>query len=105
MEQQIVTTEEVKNEEKYDPQTLVKTTEIVPPAREEEQQHTYETKKAIFRASHIIWYIAGVIEFLLGFRVLLKLIGANPVSGFTQIIYSFSDPFALPFVGIVRATV
>lgn len=105
MEENVVTTEEVRDEEKHDPHTFIKTTRVVSPSIEEEPQHIYETKKVLFRASHIIWYIVGIIEVLLGFRILLKLIGANPVSAFTQIIYSLSDPFTLPFSGIVRTTV
>lgn len=105
MGQQGESIEEIRNDTSYVPQKIVRTTKIVPSPVEEESVHTYETKKVIFRASHIVWYIAGVIEVLLGFRILLKLIGASPASAFTQIIYSFSDPFALPFSGIVRITV
>jgi hypothetical protein len=47
----------------------------------------------------------GVIEVLLGFRVFLKILGANPeVSGFAFLVYSLSNPFALPFQGIVPAS-
>jgi hypothetical protein len=42
---------------------------------------------------------------LLAFRVGLKVLAANPVSPFAQFIYAASDPFALPFVGVVSATV
>jgi len=41
---------------------------------------------------------------LLTFRVLLKLLGANPQSGFTSFIYAISNPFALPFAGILGVT-
>ncbi len=68
-------------------------------------QKTYQTKKAIFRSYQIIWYILGVVEVLLAFRVLLKLLGANAFSGFTSFIYSISGPFALPFAGILGTTV
>ena len=68
-------------------------------------QKTYDTKKAIFRSYQIIWYILGVIEVLLAFRVVLKLLGANSYSGFTSLIYSISAPFALPFAGILGVTV
>ena len=68
-------------------------------------QKTYQTKKAIFRSYQIIWYILGVVEVLLAFRVLLKLLGANAFSGFTSFIYSISGPFALPFAVILGTTV
>lgn len=67
-------------------------------------QKTYETKKAIFRSYQVIWYILYVIEILLAFRVLLKLLGANSFSGFTYFIYAVSAPFALPFAGILQTS-
>ena len=68
-------------------------------------QKTYQTKKAIFRSYQIIWYILGVIEVLLAFRVILKFLGANAFSGFTNFIYAISGSFALPFSGILGTTV
>jgi len=68
-------------------------------------QKTYQTKKAIFRSYQIIWYVLGVIEVLLAFRVVLKLLGANAFSGFASFIYAISSPFALPFAGILGTTV
>lgn len=68
-------------------------------------QKTYQTKKAIFRSYQIIWYILGVIEVILAFRVILKLLGANAFSGFVSFIYAISGPFALPFSGILGTTV
>ena len=43
-------------------------------------QKTYDTKKAIFRTYQIIWYILGVVEVVLAFRVVLKLLGASSES-------------------------
>lgn len=86
-------------------QQVVRQTKVVTPSvKTESPQKTYETKKAIFRSYQIIWYIVGVIEVLLAFRVVLKLLGANTFSGFTNFIYAVSDPFALPFSGIIRTT-
>lgn len=68
-------------------------------------QKTYQTKKAIFRSYQIIWYILGVIEVILAFRVILKLLGANAFSGFASFIYAVSGPFALPFSGILGTTI
>jgi hypothetical protein len=74
------------------------TTVSAPPKKD------YQTKKAIFRTYQVIWYILGVIEVLLAFRIVLKLLGANAQSGFTSFIYAISNPFALPFAGILRVT-
>lgn len=71
----------------------------------EHPQKVYTKKKAIFRIYQIIWYILGVIEALLVFRIILKALGANPSSGFANLIYSISNPLALPFRGIFQTQV
>ena len=71
----------------------------------EHPQKTFVKKKAIFRTYQVIWYILGVIETLLAFRIALKSLGAYPFSGFTKFIYALSDPLALPFSGILGVTV
>lgn len=76
----------------------------VTPLENQTPQQAYGKKKVIFRAYQIIWYILGIIEILLAFRVFLRLVGANPNSGFTALIYSLSAPFAVPFRGIVGTT-
>lgn len=86
-------------------QQVVRRTKVVTPAvATGSPQKTYETKKAIFRTYQVIWYILGVIEVVLAFRVILKLLGANTGSGFTNFIYAVSNPFALPFAGILGIT-
>lgn len=65
----------------------------------------YAQKKAIFRAYQLIWYVLGVIEVLLAFRIILKMLGANPVSPFVHLIYTLSNPLALPFRGIFQTAV
>lgn len=76
----------------------------VTPLENQTPQQVYTKKKAIFRTYQIIWYILGIIEVLLAFRFALRLLGANPASGFTALIYALSAPFAVPFRGIIRAT-
>lgn len=41
---------------------------------------------------------------LLGFRFVLKLLGANPLAGFTNFIYTLSSPFASPFLNVFKAS-
>lgn len=64
----------------------------------------YQKKKVIFKTYQIIWYILGVVEVLLAFRIFFKALAANP-TGFVRFIYDISDPLALPFAGIFRLTV
>jgi hypothetical protein len=51
-------------------------------------------------AARIVWYIAGVLLVLLAFRFVFALLGANPVNGFANFIYTTSHPFVSPFFGI-----
>lgn len=76
-----------------------------PLVKTDHPQKIYETKKSIFRTSQIVWTILGIIELLLGFRMTLRVLGADPTSGFTNLIYSLSYPFAAPFLGILRTDV
>jgi hypothetical protein len=75
------------------------------PVKPEHPQQVFNKKKTIFRAYQIIWYILALVEILLGFRVALKALGANPLSGFTSLVYSLSDPFTLPFKNIFPNTI
>ena len=50
--------------------------------------------------ANIVWYILGVIEVLLSFRFVLKLLGANPQNGFVDFIYSVSGILTAPFDNI-----
>lgn len=90
--------------QKTAPAQVVKTTKkvIPPPIKIEPPQERYETKKAIFRTYQIIWYIVGVIETLLFFRIVLKAFGADPSSGFVYFVYAVSEPLAAPFTGLFR---
>lgn len=52
------------------------------------------------KSRNAIYYILGVIEVLLAFRFLFKLLGANQASGFVSFIYSLTGIFVAPFTGI-----
>jgi uncharacterized membrane protein len=52
-------------------------------------------------ATQIIGVILGILEILLGLRFLLKLIAANPNSGFTVFIYGITKPLVAPFTALV----
>ncbi len=49
---------------------------------------------------YIIYFILGVIDILLAFRLVLKLMGASTASGFVRAIYGVSGFFTMPFEGI-----
>ena len=53
-------------------------------------------------SKRIVYYILGVVEVLLAFRLVFKLLGANPASAFVSGIYTLSNIFLSPFTGIFR---
>ncbi|MGE5606154.1 MAG: YggT family protein [Bacteroidota bacterium] len=58
--------------------------------------------KHLYRGTQIVRYLMGLIETLLGFRFILKLLGANPAAGFSSFIYRISYPLAAPFLNVFR---
>ena len=62
------------------------------------------TTKPLYRGTQIVWYIVGLLEVLLAFRVVLKLLAANPSAGFSSFIYNVSYPFAAPFLNVFHVT-
>ncbi|CAN5422818.1 hypothetical protein BH10PAT4_BH10PAT4_0610 [soil metagenome] len=58
------------------------------------------TRKGVFQANYLVYYILGVVESLLILRLIFKLLGANPGSGFVSFIYSVSGFFLAPFTSI-----
>lgn len=59
------------------------------------------TTKPLYRGTQVVWYLVGVIEVVLGFRFLLKLLGASTAAGFTSFIYTITDPLVLPFMSVL----
>lgn len=53
---------------------------------------------------NVVWYILGFVEILLGFRFVLKLLGANSASGFVDFIYNLSGVLTAPFDSIFGVT-
>jgi hypothetical protein len=66
---------------------------------------TTETKSVASSSQtveYLIYFLFGILEILLGFRLVLKLMGASVASGFVNLIYSITGIFILPFEGIFR---
>lgn len=62
-----------------------------------QNQPTPQETKTLFHTTRIVWYIFYVVEVLLGFRFVLKLLGANQGAGFTDLIYTLSSIPLAPF--------
>ena len=60
--------------------------------------------KPLYRGTQIVWYLLGILEALLAFRFVLKLLAANSSAGFSSFIYNVSSPFAGPFLNVFRVT-
>lgn len=57
------------------------------------------------RPQRIVYYVLSVLEVLLAFRLVFKLLGANPASPFVAFIYSLTQIFLYPFTGIFPTAV
>ena len=56
--------------------------------------------KPLYRGTQVVWYLLYLIEVLLAFRFLMKLMGANAKAGFTNFVYDFSHPLVSPFLNV-----
>jgi hypothetical protein len=60
--------------------------------------------KFLYRGTQIVWYIIGLIEIMLAFRFILKLMGANATATFTEAVYTLSHPLVTPFGTVFNTT-
>jgi len=64
------------------------------------QRETLNTSPEGNVVRRIVNIVFDAIEITLAFRLVFKLLGANPENGFVQGIYNFSHFFVVAFVGI-----
>ena len=57
-----------------------------------------ERRIATFKITYVIWLVLGLLEALIGLRILLKLMAANPANPFAMLVYNFSYIFVFPFL-------
>lgn len=69
--------------------------------RTSQRESNQEQRIFSFKATQWIWLGLGIIEALIGLRIVLKLIAANPESPFAAFIYNVSAIFLYPFAGLV----
>jgi YggT family protein len=60
-----------------------------------------ERRQGANQVNQIMYTILGILEIVLGLRLVLKLIAANAGSGFADFIYGITGPFIAPFAGLV----
>lgn len=56
-----------------------------------------ENREFVYKIAQFVWLLFGMLEALIGFRIFLKLIGANPGNWFAAFVYRLSDAFVWPF--------
>jgi hypothetical protein len=52
------------------------------------------------RVTQAIWFVAGVLEAALAFRIAFQLLNANTTNAFVRLVNNVTDPFVRPFNGI-----
>jgi hypothetical protein len=65
--------------------------------RDEAQQQRLFTLKAM----QLIWLGLGILEVLIGLRIIFKLIAANPGNPLASLLYGFTNLFLFPFAGLL----
>jgi uncharacterized protein YggT (Ycf19 family) len=65
--------------------------------QEEQRLRTIRRNHTYHRLINSIYWLAGMLEILLGLRFFLRLFGANPENEFAQLINNLSAPFVAPF--------
>jgi uncharacterized protein YggT (Ycf19 family) len=60
-----------------------------------------EYRQTIYKITQLVWLLFGILEAMIGFRIALKLIGANPANWFTAFVYQLTDIFLWPFQSII----
>lgn len=59
-----------------------------------------EWRMMIGKVTRVIYVFALLLEMVIGFRVILKLIAANSANDFAEMIFRLSHPFVRPFLGL-----
>lgn len=70
-----------------------------------EKNNLMKENEGNIKIRRIIYYILGVLQVLFAFRLVFKVLGANPENVFVAIMYSVTNLFLAPFEGIFRTSV
>jgi uncharacterized membrane protein len=60
-----------------------------------------ERRMRWFQVNRILWSLLAFLEILLAFRFVLRMIAANPDSGFAMLMYGITGVFVGPFNGLI----
>lgn len=70
-----------------------------------EDRRVRSSRNINIKLRKIVYYFLGVIESLLAFRLIFRVLGANPEGAFVSLIYSITEFLQAPFGGIFRSAV
>jgi hypothetical protein len=73
---------------------------VVRQERVSQPSETMRRASGVTRIKQVVYFIFGAINVLLVLRFVFLLLGASEASSFIQFIYSLSQPFVAPFLGI-----
>jgi len=59
-----------------------------------------EQQLQLYKGEQLIWLLLGIIDVLIGLRVVLKLFAANANNGFAHFVYGVAGFFLTPFFGL-----
>jgi uncharacterized protein YggT (Ycf19 family) len=62
-----------------------------------------EQRVATFKATQLIWLLLGILEAVIGLRVVFKLIAVNAANPFASLLYKVTDLFVAPFASLIGA--
>lgn len=65
-------------------------------SRYREKQLT-QRQIALRKATRFVWWFTGVVEGLIGLRVVLRMMAANPGNPFANFVYAVTNVFLWPF--------
>lgn len=81
-------------------QRITRTTTI---ERTRPRKQLTDRQVALRKFTSIIWWFTGLLEALLGIRIALRVLAANPGSPFVNFVYGVTAPFLWPFRGLAAA--
>lgn len=71
--------------------------------RTSQREPDQEQRIFSFKATQLVWLLLGILEALIGLRIALMLIGANPNSPIVALIYGLTYLFLFPFIGLINS--
>ncbi|MEX2143247.1 MAG: YggT family protein [Anaerolineales bacterium] len=87
---------------------MVRETQVVESDRRATQDRQFRQKElakrqiVLRKATNFVWWFTGIVEGLIGLRVVLRMLAANPGNPFADFIYALSGAFLWPFQTLVN---